>query len=707
MTKDISSIISPDSIAVVGASNRPGSVGRAVFSNLIWGGYQGVLYPINPKSRSILGVKAYASLAEVPDPVDLVIFMVPPAEVLRVMSQAAGLGVKGAVVISAGFKEVGAEGAELEKRLAAMAKEAGIALVGPNCLGVINTSPQVSMNASFAAKMPGPGNMAFISQSGALCTAVLDVAAGRGIGFSKFISFGNKADVTEIDLLAYFKDDPDTEVILMYLEDISDGRRFIETAREVAWYAKKPMLAIKSGTSPEGARAASSHTGSLAGSDAAYDAIFLQSGIQRVEGITELFHYAQAFSQQPPPRGNRVAIVTNAGGPGIMATDAAVRHGLKLAQLSPDTQAKLKEALPPTAALANPVDVIGDANHERYENAMRCVLADDNVDGAVVILTPQAMTDIMETAQVVPKVAAQFDKPVLCSFMGMVDVSAGVDYLQSHGVPNYVFPEAAVRAFAAMARYGERLKPRRRWVRPMPADCPLGRQIVEESLSRTQGVLLHQQQANKLLACYGMPVLPNRLVSEAGQLEAAVKEVEPPLVMKIVSPQIVHKSDAGGVKVGISDLAQAREAYAAILANAKAYDPQAQIQGVYLERMADPGLEVIIGGYRDPKFGPIIMFGLGGTLVEVLHDVTFRLAPMWESSAENMIQDIKARKVLDGVRGNPPSDVEAIKECILKVAQMMDENPEIAEFDINPLIVYPKGQGCAVADCRITLRHES
>ncbi len=704
MYKNLHPILNPESIAVVGATNRPGSVGQAVFSNLIQGGFQGVLFPVNPKARSVHGVKSYPSLLEVPDEVDLAVMVVPPEAVLETMEQAAVKGVKGAVVITAGFKEVGGPGLERENRLRQAAHEAGMPLVGPNCLGVINTNPAVRMNASFAVRSPKPGRIAFLSQSGALCTSVLDVAAGRNIGFSKFISFGNKADVTEIDLLGYLKDDPDTQVILMYLEDISDGRRFIETAREIAWDAKKPMLAIKSGVSAEGAKAANSHTGSLAGSDAAYDAIFLQSGIQRVEGVTELFHYAQAFASQPMPRGNRVAIITNAGGPGIMATDAAVRHGLKLAEFSGRTKEKLREHLPPTANIHNPVDVIGDATHQRYEAAMRDVLADEGVDGAVVILTPQAMTDVLETAQIVPRVARGLDKPVLCSFMGIVDVSAGVAHLQEQGIPNFLFPEAAVRSLAAMVRFGERLAPRPRWLRPVKADCSAAHDLIVEALEQAESYFMPENEASRLLGCYGFPLLKSRLVSDPDQIEVAADYVGYPLVMKIVSPQIVHKSEADGVRVDIKNLDEAHAAYAQVLLGAKRYDPSARIVGVNVMQMAARGVEVILGANRDPRFGPIVMFGLGGTLVEVLKDVTFRLAPMWESSAENMIRGIRSFEVLKGVRGNPPVDLAAIKDCVLRLSQMLEENPEIAELDINPLIAYPEGQGCAVADCRILVR---
>jgi acetyltransferase len=463
------------------------------------------------------------------------------------------------------------------------------------------------------------------------------------------------------------------------------------------------MLALKSGTSPEGAKAASSHTGSLAGSEAAYDAVFMQSGIQRVEGIGELFHYAQAFSAQTPPKGKNIAIVTNAGGPGIMATDAAVRHGLKLAQFSAETKKKLGEHLPATASLNNPVDVIGDATHERYKAAVADVLEDDNVDGAIVILTPQAMTDIRETAEIVPAVAKNTDKPVLCSFMGIVDVSEGAEYLQNNGIPNYIFPEAAVRSMAAMANWRAKLEAEGRKSKHVQANCELGHNMIMDSLGKDEEHVMHQHEANTLLSCYGLPILKNKLAKDESELEEAAKEVGFPLVMKIVSPQIIHKSDAGGVKVGIKNLEEAKAAYAEILANAKNYNPDAEIQGVYMEQMAGKGIEVIIGGSRD-QMGPIVMFGLGGTLVEVFKDVSFRLAPMWESSAEAMIKGVKSYKILEGVRGNPRSDIAAVKDCILRVSQMLAENPEINELDINPLIVYPEGKGCAVADCRVMLK---
>jgi acetyltransferase len=705
MAKNIESIMSPRSIAVVGATNRPGSVGLAVFRNILNAGFEGVLYPVNLKAKSVQSVKAYPALMDIPDEVDLAVIIVPAETVCSVMGEAGKKGVKGAIVISAGFREIGGRGVELENCLKEAVRKYDIRLVGPNCLGVINNNQKVRMNASFATKMPKAGNIAFISQSGALCTAVLDYAEGRNIGFSKFVSFGNKTDVNETDLLRYLKDDPDTDVILMYLEDITNGREFLETAREITWEAHKPMLAIKSGRSAEGARAAASHTGSLAGSDSAYDALFYQSGILRVEGVDELFNRAIAFAKQPIPKGNRIAIVTNAGGPGIMATDAAVRHNLKIATLSEKTKQKLKKVLPPTANIQNPVDVIGDATHERYEAAIRYILMDENVDGAIVILSPQAMTDVLETAEIVPHVAEGIDKPVLCSFMGIVDVSEGVQYLEKHNIPNYAFPEAAVRSMASMAFYGKLLSLDRREVRRVTADRDTASAIIKKKLTGRDRYYMSEKEANEILQCYGFPVLKSVLLKDLSEVDEAAEGFAFPVAMKICSPDIVHKFDVGGVRLKIKTKDEARTAFEEIIENVKKLKPSVKIDGVIIERMAKRGVEVILGAVREPKFGPICMFGLGGTFVEAMKDVTFRLAPMWEISAEIMIQTIKAYSILKGVRGSPPCDIDAIKDCVLRLSQMVTEHPEIAELDINPLIVYPQGEGCVVADSRILLQN--
>jgi acetyl coenzyme A synthetase (ADP forming)-like protein len=706
---DIEHIMSPKSIAVIGASNRSGSLGLAVFRNLIDASYQGILYPVNPKARSIQGVKAYKTLTDIPDEVEMAVLIVPSEHVEGVIEESAKKGVKGAIVITAGFKEVGGQGVELEKRVKATAKAHGIRLLGPNCLGAANTNKNVRMNASFASTMPMPGNIAFVSQSGAMCVAVLDYAAGRNMGFSKFLSIGNKADINEVDLLHYLRDDEDTKVIIMYLEDITDGHAFIEVARDITLTAGKPILALKVGRSPEGARAAASHTGSMAGSDSAYDAIFMQGGIQRVEGVSELFNYALAFSTQPLPKGNRVAIVTNSGGPGIMATDALVRPGITLATLSEETKKKLREKLPPTASVNNPVDVIGDADAKRYEAAIRYTLEDENVDSAIVILTPTATAEILESAQIVPRVAKDVQKPILCSFMGLVDVSEGIEYLAQNGFPNYVFPEEASRTMAAMIGFAESLRPfkekRREFFRVLE-DKEKASAIIASRLSGRKDYFMTEQEAHELLRCYGFPLLKSRLVREPSEIVKAIEEVGLPLAMKLDSPDILHKSDAGGVRLKINSVDQAEKVFQEIIASAKKYRPSAVIRGILFQEMAREGVEVILGSTKDPKFGPICMFGLGGIFVEALKDVSFRLAPMWETSAENMVRSIKAYRVLQGIRGRPPADIKAAKLCILRLSAMVSNHPDIAELDINPLILYPEGQGCVVADARIILsRH--
>ena len=576
----------------------------------------------------------------------------------------------------------------------------------PNHFNGGSRQGQRSGISTFARKMPKTGNIALVSQSGAMCVAILDYAAGRNMGFSKFVSIGNKADVNEIDLLRYLRDDPDTKVIIMYLEDISDGHAFIDVARDITLTVGKPILALKVGRSAEGARAAASHTGSMAGTDTAYDAIFMQGGIQRVEGVNDLFNYALAFSSQPLPRGSRIAIVTNSGGPGIMATDALIRPGITMASLSEETKSRLRAKLPPTASVHNPVDVIGDADAKRYEAAIRYTLEDEAVDGAIVILAPAATTEIMETAQIVPRVAQDIHKPILCSFMGLVDVSEGVRYLEKNGIPSYPFPEDASRTMAAMVRYADGLKPhegRRREVFRLLEDQEKAAAAIAWRLSGRKEYFMTEKEAHELLQCYGFPLLKSLLVKDPSEIKKACEEVGFPLVMKLDSPGILHKSDAGGVRLGIQSIGEAENVFAEILDNAKRYRPSALLRGILFQQMAKEGVEVILGSTRDPKFGPICMFGLGGIFVEAMKDVTFRLAPMWETSAENMVQSIKAYRVLQGIRGKPPADIKAAKLCILRLSAMVSNHPEIAELDINPLIVYPEGQGCVVADARIVL----
>ena len=704
LASQLDGIFKPKSIAVVGASTRPGTVGNDMLRNLLFGGYQGCVYPINPKAEHIMGVHCYASLAEVPTDVDLAVLIVPAKAVLGIIDEAKAKNVKGMVIISAGFKETGHDGAELEKQVAAKVREAGIPLIGPNCLGVINAAPEVRMNATFATKIPSYGKLAFFSQSGALCTSVLDYAEARQMGFSKFISFGNKADVKEIDILEYLADDPETNTIAMYLEDISDGHKFIDIAAKIFWEKKKPLICLKSGRSAEGAKAVSSHTGSLAGSDQVYNAIFAQCGVQRVNTISELFDYAALYTTQPMPQGNRLAIITNAGGPGIMATDAAVNAGLKLAELDAKTVETLKPSLPAAASLHNPVDVIGDARCDRYEAAVKIIMEDPNVDMGMVILTPQSMTDSDNIGAIIPKAITGIDKPVIGAFMGVRDVAEGVDNLVKGGVPNYSFPEDGINALGAAARLvGLRGLGSREYVTFNDCDVEKAKKIIADALGSAKEKYMTQAECRPLFECYKLPLLKSGIAQSAAEAADIVKGIGKKVVMKVMSADVVHKFDAGGVILNVDGPDAAKATYDQIFKNVEAHVPGAKVDGILIEEMAAKGAEVIIGCNRD-GFGPMLMFGLGGTLVEVLKDVTFRLAPMWKVSAERMVREIKAYKVLDGFRGAPKADVESIVTTILRISEMVTNHPEIAEMDINPLIVHAQGEGCSVADSRVMLR---
>jgi acetyltransferase len=700
----MSPIFRPKSVAVIGASNRAGTVGHDLFRNILLSGYAGTIYPVNPKAASIAGVHAYVNIGEIPDEIDLALIMVPATAVSVVLEECGRKGVRGAVIVTAGFKEIGPEGAALERRAVETARKYNISLVGPNCLGVINTDADILLNASFARCMPKHGNIAFISQSGALCAGILDYARGRNIGFSKFISVGNKADVTELDLLRYLAHDDSTDVILMYLETLVDGRAFIQLAREITGELahRKPILAIKSGRTTQGAAAARSHTGALAGSDSVYDAIFAQAGILRADTVEELFDFAVGFSRQPLPKGNRFAIVTNAGGPGIMATDAAIRHGLELAKLRPETLESLKAKLPPTANLFNPVDVVGDATHERYETALNAVLADPDVDGLVVLLTPQSMTEIEATAQAVGEISQLHQKPVLASFLGHVDVSAGIEILEKHGVPNYQFPENAARSLGAMYRYTQWLKRPRTTERHFDVDTATVRALFDKVLA-DERTYLPEAEALTVLKAYGFPVLPHGLAATEEEAAELFKKIGGPVAMKVASPDVVHKVDVGGVLLNISTADEARAGFKKITNGVKQKLPGARLLGVEVEAMAGRGTEVILGISKDPTFGHIVMFGLGGTYVEVFKDVSFRLIPIRELSARNMIKSIRAAKVFEGFRGAPPADTDAIAECLERLSQLVDDFPEISELDINPLIVHEQGMGAHVADARIVL----
>ncbi|MCR4407501.1 MAG: acetate--CoA ligase [Anaerolineae bacterium] len=688
----------PRSVAVIGASREPGKLGYGVLSNIITHGYEGKVYPINPKADEILGLKCYASVLDVPDPIDLAIIVVPAKYVIGALEECGQKGVRGAVIISAGFREVGAEGRQREKELVHVAQQYGIRLVGPNVLGIIDTVSK--LNASFAVGMPRRGKIAFMSQSGALCTSILDIALAQDIGFSRFVSLGNKADLNEIDFIEEWWHDPESNVIMAYLEGIVDGERFMRITRQVT--KEKPIIAIKSGTTSAGSRAVSSHTGTLAGSEKAYDAAFRQVGVLRANSVQELFDYSVAFARQPLLKSERIAIVTNAGGPGIMATDACERYGLQLASLKQETMEYLRANLPAAASVINPVDVLGDALADRYKLAIEAVLQDEGVGGVVVVLTPQVMTQIEETAQVVGELSGKYDKPIFGAFMGEATTSKGVRILNQHQVPNYPVPERAVAAMGAMLRYREWLQRPPLQVETFDIDRDAIRQVFEQV--KADGRLqIGDAEARTVLRACGVRVPASELATNIDEAVEIADRIGYPVVMKIASPDILHKSDIGGVKLGIRNPTEVRDAFDLITYRATRYMPDAQIWGCQIQEMVTGGREVIIGMNRDLQFGPLMMFGLGGIYVEALKDVTFRVAPFSRQEAKEMINEIRSIQLLRGVRGEPPADMEAIVDVLLRMSQLVTEFPEIVEFDINPLIVYETGRGVVGVDMRLVL----
>ncbi|MBK9127126.1 MAG: acetate--CoA ligase family protein [Phycisphaerales bacterium] len=703
-TTSLDGIFRPRSIAVLGVTNTPGTVPHDIFVNLLDSRFNGVVYPVAPRKKHIAGVRAYDYVLDIPDPVDLAVLVFPGNVCERALQQCVEKGIHAAIIISAGFREVGPAGWEREQRIQAIAREGRMRLIGPNCLGVINTEPDVRLNASFARAMPAAGRIAFLSQSGALCTAVLDYAAGKGIGFSKFVSLGNKADVGEVDLLYYLAQDPQTAVILMYLESISRGRELMRAAREIAGsHANpKPILAIKGGRTAAGAAAAQSHTGALAASAEVCDGVFEQSGIIRCLSIEEMFNAATLLAGQGLPPGDRLAIVTNAGGPGVMATDAAVGRGLELARFAPQTTARLKEALPAAANIKNPIDVIGDAHADRYAAALEAVYQDAGVDQVLVILTPQSMTDINTIAVTICQMKERFahtGKTLACSFMGSKDVAAGIEILQRNGVPHYILPEWAVEAMWRAAWYRRWLNREVTEVRTYPVDREKAAAIFEAAPDG----YLPEPQALDVLAAYGFPVMPHALARSESEAVAAADRLGYPAVLRIVSPRIVHKFEVQGVALNLRNADELRTAWRAMHDRLRSHVQPEDITGVLVRPMIPAGKELILGLSRDPTFGHILMVGLGGIYVEAFKDVTFRIVPIREGAAAKMVHELRMYKLLTGLRGEKPSDVASVEDALKRLSQLASDFPRIAELDINPLIVHPAGEGCHVADVRIRL----
>ena len=689
----------PRGVAVVGASPTPGKLGHAVLQNILEYGYKGTVYPINPTAKEILGLPAYPTVGAIPGPVDLAVVLVPAKAVPGVIEECGQKGISGAVVISAGFREVGREGRQLEQQLIENAHRYNLRVIGPNVLGIIDTV--IGLNASFAAGMPRRGGIAFMSQSGALCTSILDMALGLGIGFSRFYSIGNKADLNEIDFLRAWAEDPETKVIVAYLEGITNGSEFMKVAREVTRH--KPVVAIKSGTTSAGSRAASSHTGTLAGSEKAYDAAFKQVGIVRAGSVQELFDYAQAYARQPLPQNDAVAVVTNAGGPGIMASDAVERLGMHLASLTPEIQQRLRAALPSAASVVNPIDVLGDAPADRYALAIEAALGDPNVGVVLVVLTPQTATQIPETARLLGELSLKYHKPTFATFMGDLAIRPALDIFAKYNIPNYQVPERAVAAIAAL--WG-----RHHWLNTPPLHvepAAVNRDSVNAVLDRLRQegrATAGDTEARDVLAAYGIPLPKSALAKDSDEAVAAAESMGYPVVMKIASPDILHKTDIGGVKLNLTSASDVRDAFDLIVYRATRHMPDATIWGCQVQQMVKGGREVIIGMNRDPQFGPLLMFGLGGVYVEALKDVTFRVAPIDRREAREMLTEIRAFNLLRGVRGEKPADLDAVADALVRVSQLVTDFPDIVELDINPLLVFPAGQGVLGLDMRLALR---
>ncbi|MGA3243789.1 MAG: acetate--CoA ligase family protein [Bacteroidota bacterium] len=701
--KDLEHIFYPKSVAVLGTNRVVGTVPHDIFANILKDNFQGIVYPVSPKERSVASVRAYKYVIDIPDPVDLAILVFPSSVCNLALEQCGQKGVKSAIIISAGFREVGAAGKQREEEIKAIAQKYNISFIGPNCLGVINTDPLSHLNASFARKMPQEGNIAFLSQSGALCTAVLDYAQAKHIGFSKFVSFGNKANINEIDLMRYLKNDPKTKVILIYLEEITDGVALMKAAQEVISDSGKPVLILKSGRTSEGAAAAASHTGSLAGSDEVCDAAFRQAGIIRCTTIEEMFNNAIALAYQPLPLGKRVAIITNAGGPGVLATDAAIKQHLDLAKFSDATLEIYRKALPATANIKNPVDVIGDARADRYKVALGGALQDPGVDGVLVILTPQSMTDIENIAEEVCNTVGKFDKPAYASFMGEKDVAVGIDILQQRSIPHYVLPESMCRAFASALFFKHHRDTKAEEAQTFSGvDKEKARKVIQKAIAAGRNYLPEEESVT-ILEAYGLPTLPSGLANSREEAIRIAERIGFPVVMKVDSDDIVHKFDVKGVLLDIRTAEAAGEGYDSILTNVEKAKPGARIKGIYIQKMVTKGEEVILGVKRDPSFGAVIMFGLGGLFVEIFRDVSFRVAPVGPRSASEMIREIRAYSMLAGARGKKPRDIRSVEEAIQRLAALALDIPEINELDINPLIVNDEGGGCFVADARIML----
>ncbi|MGK7391398.1 MAG: acetate--CoA ligase family protein [Candidatus Cyclobacteriaceae bacterium M2_1C_046] len=697
-------LLYPKNIAIIGATDKSTSVGRAIFHNLLFGGYKGILYPVHPKSKSVSGVKAYAEVNNIDDEVDLAVIVVPRDSVANVLRQCGEKGITVAIVITAGFREIGPEGMAMEDELISIANQYQMALLGPNCFGIINTDKQLSMNATFARTIPSSGNVAFISQSGSAGAYALEYAAANNIGLSKFVSIGNKAVLNENDFLRSFADDESTKVILAYIEHFENAPEFMRIAKEITTGKNpKPILVIKSGRSKSGHRAAASHTGALVERDDLLDHLFRQFGIIRVSTMEALFNLARCFADQPLPKGNNIAIITNAGGPAIISCDESEKYGINVPELNEKTQQQLKAVLPMAVSVKNPLDLIGDADAKRYELTLKAVLQSKDIDMIQVLAIPQMMNDLEDIASAVTKYASEAKtrgKPLVSSFAGFGKNEKLDQLLSSHHIPNYAFPESGVKALGAMAEFSAWARKPKEEPKKFEIDKALAEKIISIATSEDRHILT-QPESYALFEAYGFTAAKYKVVKSADEAVNAANAIGYPIAMKIISPDVIHKFDWGGVKINVNDPKNAKAAYEEIIENIRSKDENARIDGVLVQEMIPPGVELIVGAIKNINYGHILAFGLGGTFVEIFKDISFRLAPITRSDAGEMMREIKSYDILCGYRGMPARDTDALADLLQRLSQLVVDFPQISEIDLNPVIALEKG--ARIADVRVLL----
>jgi len=692
--------LSPKSIAIIGASDKRGSVGSTITSNIM-NGFTGIVYPISPSRDTVFYKKAYKSVMDISKQVDLAVIVIKNTLVASVLEECGKKKIKGVIIITAGFKEVDEEGAKREQELKDIAKKYKIQIIGPNCLGVMNLAPQTMMNSTFLKITPKSGEIALVSQSGAICAALVEDASAQGIGFSAVISMGNKANMNEVDVLKMLASHNQTKVIVMYLEDMGNGQEFLKVCKHITRKLKKPVLVLKSGRSPEGAKAAMSHTGALMGSDEIYEALLKQSGAIRVDTMEELFDYATAFSKQPLPSGGDLVIVSNAGGPAIISTDACSKLGVKMAKID-SIRSKIDAVIPPWGSSRNPVDIVGDADFNRFHNVLDRVLQHPKVGSVISMCTPSGTLNYDKLAEVIVAMSKKYKKTMLASLMGLDEGITNREILAKGDVPYYTYAEGAIRTLAAMIKFSNWIKETEGKITKFKVNKAKAKKIFAKAKKEKRPSLL-EEEGLEILKAYGFPLPTSGLGKTEAEAVKIAKKIGYPVVMKITSPQIIHKSDAGGVKVNLANDKEVKEAFKTIVKNAKKYNKKAEIKGVLIVEMVKGGKEMIIGSKLETGFGPVIMLGMGGIYVEVLKDVTFKIAPVNNKEADDMISEIKTQKLLQGVRGEKPADIAKLSECIQRLSQLVTDFKEIKELDMNPVLVMDKGKGCKILDVRIGL----